>query len=41
MKVEYTSLKRNYQLFQREYEEAILRASRSGWYVLGPETGTI
>ena len=37
MKVEYTSLKRNYQLFQREYEEAILRASRSGWYVLGPE----
>lgn len=37
MKVEYTSLKCNYELFQREYEEASLRAQRSGYYILGPE----
>ena len=37
MNVEYTSLKRNYELFQSEYEEAALRALRSGWYILGPE----
>ena len=35
--VEYTSLIKNYDLFRDEYEEAILRASRSGWYILGPE----
>lgn len=35
--IEYTSLKDNYELFRDEYEEAILRASRSGWYILGPE----
>ncbi len=35
--VEYTSLKRNYDLFASEYEEAALRALRSGWYILGPE----
>ena len=35
--VEYTSLLRNYELFKSEYEEAALRALRSGWYILGPE----
>lgn len=37
MKVEYTALKRNYDLYRKEYEEAALRALRSGWYILGPE----
>lgn len=36
-KVEYTSLKRNYDLYASEYEEAALRVLRSGWYILGPE----
>ncbi len=35
--MEYTSLKNNFELFQTEYEEAVLRVLRSGWYVLGPE----
>jgi len=35
--VEYTSLSKNYEMFQAEYEEAVLRALRSGWYILGPE----
>ena len=37
MQVEYTSLRRNYNLYKDEYEEASLRALRSGWYILGPE----
>lgn len=37
MKVEYTVLKRNFRLYQSEYEEAALRVLRSGWYILGPE----
>lgn len=37
MKVEYTALKRNFNLHKEEYEEAALRALRSGWYILGPE----
>jgi len=37
MKVEYTALKRNYGLYEKEYEEAALRALRSGWYIMGPE----
>lgn len=37
MNVEYVSLKRNYELYQTEYEEAALRVLRSGWYILGPE----
>ncbi len=36
--VEYTSLLKNYNLFKAEYEEAALRALRSGWYILGPES---
>lgn len=35
MKVEYTALKRNYGLYQEEYEAAALGALRSGWYILG------
>lgn len=37
MKVEYTMLKRNFDLHKEEYEEAALRALRSGWYILGNE----
>ena len=35
--IEYTSLLQNYNLYKEEYEEAALRALRSGWYILGPE----
>lgn len=35
--IEYTSLRRNYDLFGQEYEAATLRVLRSGWYILGPE----
>lgn len=35
--IEYTSLLQNYNLYKDEYEEASLRALRSGWYILGPE----
>ena len=35
--IEYTGLKRNYDLNVTEYEEASLRVLRSGWYILGPE----
>lgn len=35
--IEYTSLKENYALFASEYEEAALRALRSGQYILGQE----
>lgn len=37
MNVEYTMLRRNFELYQTEYEEASMRALRSGWYILGPE----
>ncbi|MEN6471862.1 MAG: DegT/DnrJ/EryC1/StrS family aminotransferase [Clostridiaceae bacterium] len=37
MKVEATDLKRTYALHQEEYEQAALRALRSGWYILGNE----
>lgn len=37
MNVEYTLLKRGFELHKKEYEEAALRALRSGWYILGPE----
>jgi dTDP-4-amino-4,6-dideoxygalactose transaminase len=37
MNVEYTALRRNFELYRTEYEEAALRALRSGWYILGPE----
>lgn len=35
--IEYTSLKKNYDIYRIEYEEAALRVFRSGWYILGPE----
>lgn len=35
--VEYTNLRANYKLFEKEYENAALKALRSGWYILGPE----
>lgn len=37
MSVEYTALERGVELHQTEYEEAVLRVFRSGWYILGPE----
>lgn len=35
--IEYTSLKKNFDLYKDEYDEAALRALHSGWYILGPE----
>jgi dTDP-4-amino-4,6-dideoxygalactose transaminase len=35
--VEFTKLKRQFDLYALEYEEALLRAARSGWYILGGE----
>lgn len=37
MKVDFTVLKRQYEKHQDEYEEAALRALRSGWYIMGRE----
>ncbi len=37
MEVKFTVLQRVFALHQAEYEEAALRALRSGWYVLGRE----
>lgn len=37
MNVAYSALKRTYDLHKEEYEEAALRALRSGWYILGKE----
>lgn len=37
MKVEFSVLRRQYAKYQDEYEEAALRALRSGWYILGNE----
>ncbi len=37
MSIEFASLKRTYDLYADEYEEASLRALRSGWYILGNE----
>ena len=35
--VEFVSLKRQFDLYAEEYEEAALRVLRSGWYILGNE----
>lgn len=35
--IEANNLKRQYELFQSEYEDAVLRVLRSGWYILGNE----
>ena len=37
MKVNFSVLKCLFEAYQDEYEEAALRALRSGWYVLGNE----
>ena len=37
MKIDLAILGRQFTLYQTEYEEAALRALRSGWYILGPE----
>lgn len=37
MAVEFVKLKRTYDLYAAEYEEAALRVLRSGWYILGKE----
>lgn len=37
MAIEFVKLKRTYDLYAAEYEEAALRALRSGWYILGKE----
>lgn len=38
--VEFVKLQRQYDLYASEYEEAALRAMRSGWYILGNELKT-
>ncbi len=37
MEVQSVVLKRTYDLYKEEYEEAALRALNSGWYILGKE----
>ena len=37
MKIDLNVLGRQFRLHQAEYEEAVLRVLRSGWYILGPE----
>ena len=37
MKIDFVKLKRQYDMYASEYEEAVLRAMRSGWYILGKE----
>lgn len=37
MKINFSMLQRNFELYQTEYEEAALRVLRSGWYVIGNE----
>ena len=37
MKIDLAVLGRQYELHATEYEEAVLRVLRSGWYILGPE----
>ena len=34
---EYVNLKKNYELYSDEYEDAVKRVLKSGWYILGPE----
>lgn len=35
--VEFTSLRRSFELYKNEYEHALLGTARSGWYILGQE----
>lgn len=41
MNIDLTFLDRQYKLYQQEYEDALLRVMRSGWYILGPEVEEI
>lgn len=37
MNISFAELRRQYARYQTEYEEAVLRTLRSGWYILGKE----
>jgi len=37
MSVDFVKLKRTYDLYASEYEQAVLRTMKSGWYILGTE----
>ncbi len=37
MAVDFVKLKRQYDMYATEFEEAVLRVMRSGWYILGNE----
>lgn len=37
VEIDFVKLRRTYELYATEYEEAALRALRSGWYILGRE----
>jgi len=37
MKIDFSELKRQYDMHASEYEETVLRALRSGWYIMGNE----
>ncbi|MBQ6461087.1 DegT/DnrJ/EryC1/StrS family aminotransferase [Candidatus Saccharibacteria bacterium] len=37
MKIQFNVLDRQYQKFQKEYDKAVLKTLRGGFYVLGPE----
>lgn len=37
MAVDFVKLQRQYDMYASEFEEAVLRAMRSGWYILGNE----
>ncbi len=39
-KIPFNNLKRGYNLYKDEYEEAALRVLRSGWYILGDEVAS-
>lgn len=41
MKIDLAVLNRQFQMYQTEYEEAALRALRSGWYIMGPELSAL
>lgn len=37
MNIEFSTLQYQYKKYQNEYEDAVLRVLRSGWYILGEE----
>ena len=38
MKIDLAVLNRQYELHAAEYDAAALRALRSGWYIMGPDS---